>query len=341
MKPFKTNDYPGSCYSAAFRTQGRWVTYSHGSHRNGGNPVTNNSLFDLASLTKVVCTLPLCLILIKEKQLNLGKKIKFYVSSAGWFQDPSLGDVTISDLLSHTSGLPAWKPLFSISKDPEVLRANVLQTSLVKNGVRCYSDLGMILLGHLIERISGTTLDVLLDEWVLNPLGMNHTCFNPLNRYKSDDCVATEDCGWRKKIMQGTVHDENAYAMGGISGHAGLFSTVEDLTKYMDAWCDYLGELGLEEEVHRIIEIKGDNQNLPNFTLGWRIAPSLEFSGAGNYKGAFGHTGYTGTSLWFDPKKKTSIIVLNNRVHPTRLETDGFIRNFRENVHNYFLESTE
>ena len=76
--------------------------------------------------------------------------------------------MTISDLLSHTSGLPAWKPLFSISKDPEVLRANVLQTSLVKNGVRCYSDLGMILLGHLIERISGTTLDVFLNEWVLN-----------------------------------------------------------------------------------------------------------------------------------------------------------------------------
>ena len=141
--------------------------------------------------------------------------------------------------------------------------------------------------------------------------------------------------------MQGTVHDENAYAMGGISGHAGLFSTIEDLTKYMDAWCDYLGELNLEKEVHRIIEKKGDNQNLPNFTLGWRIAPSLEFSGVGNYEGAFGHTGYTGTSLWFDPVKKTSIIVLNNRVHPTRLETDGSIRNFRETVHNYFLESTE
>ena len=131
MKPYKTDDYPGSCYSAAFRSQGRWVTYSHGSHRNGGNPITNSSLFDLASLTKVVCTLPLCLILIKEKQLDLEKKLKFYVSSAGWFQDPSLGDVTISDLLSHTSGLPAWKPLFSISKDPEVLRANVLQLSLI------------------------------------------------------------------------------------------------------------------------------------------------------------------------------------------------------------------
>ena len=77
MKPFKTDHYPGSCYSAAFRSQGRWVTYSHGSHRNGGNPITNNSLFDLASLTKVVCTLPLCLILIKEKQFDLGKKIKF------------------------------------------------------------------------------------------------------------------------------------------------------------------------------------------------------------------------------------------------------------------------
>ena len=96
-----------------------------------------------------------------------------------------------------------------------------------------------------------------------------------------------------------------------------------------------------KNSMEQIIEKKRDNQNLPNFTLGWRIAPSLEFSGVGNYEGAFGHTGYTGTSLWFDPIKKTSIIVLNNRVHPTRLETDGSIRNFRETVHNYFLESTE
>ena len=245
MKIFK---HPGSGFAAAFHQGKNWNLFFQGSTSPGGSSISSQSLFDLASLTKVVATLPVCLVLLKKGELDLNKKIKFYISNAGWFQEPSIGDVVIAALFNHTSGLPAWKPLFSISKDPSVLKANVLQTPLSGIGSTNYSDLGWILLGHLVERITQSRLDTLANQLIFEPLGMKNTCFNPLETYQITQCVATEDCGWRKQLLQGIVHDENAYSLGGVAGHAGLFSTLDDLTLYLNAWQKNLEMLDLEKE---------------------------------------------------------------------------------------------
>lgn len=330
-------DYPGSGFALAAKNKGKWKHVHQGLTCIGGTSITSQSLFDLASLTKVVATLPICLILLKRRELDLKKKVKFYISSAGWFQEPSLGDVEIINLFNHTSGLPAWKPLFALSNDSSVLKANVLQTQLLIPGSRCYSDIGWILLGHIIERITKLSLETLANQLIFEPLGMQNTCFNPLEKYQKDLCVATEDCGWRKQLLQGIVHDENAYAIGGIAGHAGLFSTLEDLTLYINAWLDNLEILGLREEATMVIKSKSESKELPSYGIGWRLPPSLEFSSRGNYTGAMGHTGYTGTSVWFDYHKKKSVILLNNMVYPSRHNKDLDIQTFRKEIHEHFI----
>ena len=330
-------EYPGSGFAGASRRGNKWKHEVQGWTHENGSKITSNSLFDLASLTKVVATLPLCLVLLNRGELNLNQKINHYVSNAGWFQDQSLGDVEVFKLFNHTSGLPAWKPLFAYSNSSSVLKANVLQTNLMEPVIRCYSDLGWIVLGHLVERITQSKLDQLAKEWVFGPLGMTSTGFKPLETYERIQCVATEDCGWRKELLHGTVHDENAHALGGIAGHAGLFSNLEDLIHYMNAWLNKLAVIGLEKEVEMVMNSKSESEGLPAYGLGWRFAPSLEYSGFGNRSGAMGHTGYTGTSLWFDCHLQEAVILLNNRVYPGRQNTDEVIQTFRERMHEHFL----
>ncbi|HJL87569.1 MAG: serine hydrolase [SAR324 cluster bacterium] len=330
-------EFPGSGFAAASRRGEEWQYEVQGFTKKGGSKITSDSLFDLASLTKVVATLPVCLVLLNRGVLDLNQKINHYVSNAGWFQEPSLGDVEIFKLFNHTSGLPAWKPLFALSNVSSVLKANVLQSNLINPGFRCYSDLGWIVLGHLVERITQSNLDQLADELIFQPLGMKSTGFNPLEQFEQIHCVATEDCGWRKELLQGMVHDENAFALGGVAGHAGLFSNLDDLVFYMDAWLNKLASLGLEKEAEMVMNSKSESEGLPAYGIGWRFPPSLEFSGCGNRSGAMGHTGYTGTSLWFDFQLQEVLILLNNRVYPRRQKTDNAIRSFREMMHEHFL----
>ena len=338
MKLLKKLSYPGSGWALGFRSENKWNKTFNGLIKFNGPKVTSDTLFDLASLTKVVGTLPACFVLMQEGSLNLDKTINYYISNAGWFKNPSLGDVEIHNLLTHSSGLPAWKPLFAISNIPSILHANVLQTEISNQGERLYSDLGWIILGHLIERISNRSLDQFIYENVLKPLGMKRTFFNPISLNEKLNCAATEDCGWRKKILQGIVHDENAFAFGGVAGHAGLFSNLDDMIIYMESWLNNLEAIGLQNQASMVTQYIQNSKGFPAYGLGWRVYPSLEFSAAGNTEGSLGHTGYTGTSLWIKFDNQQSIILLNNGVYPTRFVKEKSINKFRKEIHQLCLD---
>ncbi len=278
-------------------------------------PVTPKTLFDLASLTKVVATLPALLRLIEHSEISLDDPVKRFFTNAGWFQTPSIAEATVRQLLIHTAGLPAWQPLFAVSDSRPVLAASVLQSELVHPpGEVVYSDLGFMLLGLIIERVSTLRQDAFVERYVYQPLGMDRTRYGPV----SGDVAATEHCGWRGAVLCGVVHDENAYAMGGVAGHAGLFAPAEDLARYAQAWLNFDPRLGSEALLREVVREQARDATGARRALGWQL--SGPGSSAGRYASAaaFGHTGFTGTSLWLEPEGWFGVL-LTNRIHPSRL----------------------
>ena len=238
-------------------------------------------------------------------------KVQKFFSNAGWFQTPSLAEVTLRHLLTHTSGLTNWKPLFALTSDRQTALAHVLQTELERpQGSVNYSDLGFIVLGAVVERVSSTRLDRFVKREIFEPLGMKETSFGPLQGI----CVAaTEDCGWRGRVLQGEVHDENAFVLDGVAGHAGLFATARDLVIYAQAWLRLDARLGSEDlllDALREHAASGDERR----ALGWARLPD----------GSVYHSGYTGTSLHLNVEKNQFGVLLSNRVHPTRFSPTGF-----------------
>ncbi len=290
-----------------------------GVQRYGGGEVTPATRYDLASLTKVVSTLPSLLRLVSEGTLSLDDRVGKFFSNAGWFQTPSLADVTVEQLLTHTSGLPAWKPLFATVSERRTAVANVLQTGLEHPpNTFVYSDLGFILLGAIIERVSGLRQDAFAEKYIFKPLGMNDTCYGPS---RPDNVAATEDCGWRGRVLEGVVHDENAFVMDGVAGHAGLFGTAHDLARYAQAWLSRDARLGAEPVLRAAVEEHVNGQVRRG--LGWQLAGENSSAGDLASRTAFGHTGFTGTSLWLDPQQGWFAVLLSNRVHPTRFGGEG------------------
>lgn len=284
-----------------------------GVRRYGGQEVTLDTCFDLASLTKVVATLPSILYLVDLGVLNVNDKVGAFFSNAGWAQSPSLADVTLRQLLTHTSGLPAWTPLFAWVSERRTAIANVLQTPLNEKRYT-YSDLGFILLGAVVERVSGQRLDEFAKEHVFEPLELPHLRYGPLGNVP---VAATEDCGWRGELLEGIVHDENAWVMDGVAGHAGLFGTAQDLACYAQAWLRLDKRLGrealLREAISAQVEADGAKRG-----LGWQLSGAGSSVGSLASSSAYGHTGFTGTSLWLDPVQGWFAVLLTNRVHPHR-----------------------
>ena len=288
--------------------------------RLGGPSVTSETRYDLASLSKVVGTLPSVLKLVDAGEVSLESPVKRFFSQAGWFQTPSLGDVTLRQLLTHSGGLPAWKPLYAAASTRLTALGNVLQTELEHPAGRVvYSDLGFMLLGAVVERVSGVRLDAFAQEHVFGPLGMSATAYGvPAGA----SVAATEDCGWRGRLLEGEVHDENAFDFEGVAGHAGLFGTATDVARYAQAWLRLeapfaspdLLKLAIQEHVR-----DGDLRR----SLGWQLTGGG--SSAGNYasSAAYGHTGFTGTSVWVDPERERFAVLLTNRVHPSRFGGEG------------------
>ncbi len=295
--------------------------------RLAGEPVGPETWYDLASLTKVVATLPSVLRLVAEGEVALDDPVGRFFSSAGWFQTPSLADVPVRALLSHTSGLPAWRPLYAQLNDRRTALAAVLTTAVDEPGEVVYSDLGFMLAGAIVERVTHERLDAFAAREVFARLGMVDVGFGPVGGVP---VAATEDCGWRDRLLEGEVHDENATVWDGVAGHAGLFGSAVGLVPYAHAWLvgdDRLVPPDLRAEALREAAVAPDGTRRG---LGWLLARAGGLGGAGAT--GFGHTGFTGTSLWIEPDAGVAIVLLTNRVHPRRGSAEGVGR-LRVDVH--------
>ncbi len=321
-------------------------------HEAYGN-ATLDTVFDVASLTKPISTTTLLM------QLTADDKIRFddcLQTSMPQCQCDTKKTMTVKHLLSHSSGLPSWQPYYQTvptddigtpSGKLQIIDACCREPLVYETGQQSiYSDIGFILLGEMIEKITKKTLDKLFTERVALPLGLENTFFVPLNlrtyapTHSRTSFAPTEDCPWRHKVIQGQVHDQNCYAMGGVAGHAGLFSTTTDINKFITELvrCYKGGNTFLSQEVvQRFLPF---HQTLFNSTwlLGWDTPAHINSQAGAHFsKKSIGHLGYTGCSMWIDLEKDFWIVLLTNRVHPTT--TNEKIKSFRPYLHNLIFES--
>ncbi|HEY1953387.1 MAG TPA: serine hydrolase [Gemmatimonadaceae bacterium] len=274
-----------------------------------------NTIYDIASLTKVVGTTTAIMILYDEKKIGLDDPVINYIPTFGGGDKDK---VTIRELLTHTSGLPAGRDIWRIAQTPLEARALVLSTPLEgRPGAQyIYSDLGADILGLVVEVVAGEPLDKFLARRVFEPLGMNQTMFRPADSLKYR-IAPTEVTPPRGYPLRGEVHDENAYALGGVAGHAGLFSTASDLAVFAQMMLNG-GEYNGVQIVSKPTVDLFTSRAFGHRALGWDTAEGDY--GSGKYLGptAYGHTGFTGTSMWIDPEREMFVILLTNRVHAAR-----------------------
>lgn len=309
--------YPGASVVVGRRGAAVW---QKGFGRLGWTPSSpavtpDRSIYDLASLTKVVGTTTAAMVLWDEGRLDLDAPVSRYLPTfAGGMKD----DVTVRHLLTHRSGLPAGRELWRLSNSPNEARNVVLQTPLECRPGQCfiYSDLGADVLGWVVETAAGQGLDVLLHERVFQPLGMSDTQYRPADSlaYRIAPTEVTPPRGYP---LRGQVHDENAYTLGGVAGHAGLFSTASDLSIFAQMMLNggtYDGVRILSDSAVELFTTRAAGTR----ALGWDTADGD--GGSGEYLSArsYGHTGYTGTSIWIDPDREMFVILLTNRVHAAR-----------------------
>ena len=281
--------------------------------------VSADTVYDLASLTKVVATTTMAMILADERRLDLDSPVRDFLPR---FAGEGKEKVTVRHLLTHSSGIDWWAPLYEEVEGQDAYVERIQAMDLVyEPGSRSkYSDLGLILLGEILERVAGEPLDAFVRRRVFEPLGMGDTLFRP-GPELIPRVAPTEDDPWRGRVLRGEVHDENAFALGGVAPHAGLFSTAGDLARFVQMML-YGGVF----EHHRLFsrataEAFTRPAGVPDSSraLGWDTK-SPEGSSAGSLfsPGSYGHTGFTGTSIWIDPERELFAILLTNRVHPSR-----------------------
>lgn len=277
--------------------------------------VTPGTLYDLASVTKVVAALGVTISLVADGALSLDTPVRNLV--AGW-TGHGKSRVTVGHLLSHTSGLAAHEPFYLSCADRDAVQTAVKRLPLHSSpGSRCvYSDLGIILLGEAVEAAAQSDFATLVRARVLEPLGLNDTMFTPSAELRPQ-IAPTEDDGWRGDIVHGVVHDENAYAMGGVAPHAGLFSTAADVASFgRSLLAGDRNEVATEDVLHRFTRLSDE---LPGpWAYGVRILGVDPLFGQLLSPRGFGVTGFTGTMLAVDPRRQLAIALLSNSVRPTR-----------------------
>lgn len=294
--------------------------YGQRSKEGKGSAMVPEIVFDLASLTKPIATATSIMLLMEQGKIRLKDLVSDHVPG-----NPFQGaKITVEQLLLHTSGLIADNPLADYKEGRAKALENVYRLKpIVEPGTKfIYSDVGFIVLGDLVERLSGLPLEQFARQNVFEPLGMNETGYKPQGKLKSRAAPTEKRNGaW----MQGEVHDPRAYLMDGVAGHAGLFSTADDLAVYAQLLLgegQYLDKRVLKAETVRLMTTArpvpgGKTQWLRSY--GWDVSTGYsanrgEVFPAGK---SFGHTGFTGTSLWVDPTSQTAVIFLSNRVHPS------------------------
>jgi beta-N-acetylhexosaminidase len=314
--------------------------YGRLSYEPGSPPTRTDTIFDLASLTKVVVTTTAAMMLVDAGELELDSAVQAYLPG---FRGEGRGEVTIRHLLTHSSGLDWWAPLYMELRGRQAYLERIQQMPLVyAPGSRSlYSDLGFFLLGEVIRRAAGEELDVLARLKILDPLGMEDTGYCPGEELRTR-IAPTERDPWRGRLLRGEVHDENAFALGGVAPHAGLFGTAPDLARFAQMLLN--GGVYAHARIVRreTLDLFTARAGVPDSTraLGWDT-PSDEGSSAGDLfsRRSFGHVGFTGTSLWIDPERDLFLILLTNRVHPSR-ESEG-IRAARAEVADAVIRGLE
>jgi CubicO group peptidase (beta-lactamase class C family) len=283
--------------------------------------VTPATLFDLASMTKIVATTAMAMILYERGLLDLEAPVAAVVpefaGTAGNNLDPRRRDVTFHMLLAHSSGLPAYEKLFlKYRTRDELLQAAFTTPLIADRGSRAeYSDIGFIILGTALERLAGEPLDHFCRREVFGPLAMSSTCFNPPGESRAHIAPTQDDRTFRNRIIQGEVQDENASVLGGVAGHAGVFSTAEDIVRFAHAMLNG-GRPIVRPETVALFARRESAPASTSRALGWDTPSAPSQSGKHFGAGSFGHLGYTGTSLWTDPTRQLSITLLTNRTWP-------------------------
>lgn len=318
--------FPGATIAVGYRGKVSYHAFGHLSYDKDSPATKVDTMYDLASLTKVVVTTTLVEKLVEgdfDSPLNLDAPIERYLPE--WASGPQpewRHKVTVRNLMTHTSGLPPFKEYWRTSTGKaDTLRMIFAEPLEYEPGTQMvYSDLGIILMAEIIQRLTGKPLDELANEYLFGPVGMKDSMYNPPKKLWPEIAPTEVDDRWRHRLVQGEVHDENAYAIGGVSGHAGVFSTSPDLA----AFCQMLlngGVYAHQRIVKRstIAEFTAPQPISKNErTLGW-VVPT-EGSSSGHYfsEHSYGHTGFTGTTIWIDPDREVFVVLLTNRVNPTR-----------------------
>lgn len=318
--------FPGATIAVGYRGKVSYHGFGHLSYEPNSPATKIETMYDIASLTKVVVTTTLVEKLVEgdfPSPLDLDAPVSRYLPE--WADGPQpewRAKVTVRNLMTHTSGLPPFQEYWRTSEGKaDTLRMIFAEPLEYEPGTKMvYSDVGIILMAEIIQRLTGKPLDKLAKEYIFDPLAMKNSMYNPPKALWPTIAPTEMDDRFRHRLMQGEVHDENAYAIGGVSGHAGVFSTSPDLA----ALCQMLLNGGVyahnrvvkRATIEEFIQPQAVAQH--ERTLGW-VVPT-ESSSSGHYFSAhsYGHTGFTGTSIWIDPDRQLFVVLLTNRVNPTR-----------------------
>jgi serine-type D-Ala-D-Ala carboxypeptidase len=311
-------------------------------------PITRDSVFDLASLTKPLATTLALMKLVDQGTVSLDEPLCSLLPGAVPRDKEA---ITLRLILNHCAGFEDWKPFYlELEKEDSAerktsLRNRILNMPLVYAPGRetLYSDLGFMILEWLVEERAGMPMPVFLEEKFYGPMGLKRTFFSGRSMppgLPAHAFAASEDCPWRRKVVEGYVHDENAFALGGYSGHAGLFGTAAEvhvITNMLRSHFRGEREDFLRPETVRTFFTRQGLVRGSTWALGWDT-PSLKNSSSGRHfsSNSVGHLGFTGTSLWIDLEKDVVVILLTNRVHPTR--NNDRIRQFRPLIHDRVME---
>ncbi|HEY5884352.1 MAG TPA: serine hydrolase domain-containing protein [Pyrinomonadaceae bacterium] len=319
-------------------------------------PATIETIYDLASMTKPLITALLCSLQIEKGELALDKSISHYLKE---FERQDVHTITVRQLLTHSSGLPAWRPLYILAdSNPDRALTIIANSELeYEPGTRVvYSDLGFITLGLLIERITGKEISELAQSEIFQPLKLKRTFFNPEqamqtgiaaceigNAYERETCRQTnagEYASWREELIWGQVHDGNAFFLGGAAGHAGLFADATDTLTIANQFLASRTQLLKPETcgLFRTNMTEGLNEAR---SVGWQLAATKD-STAGHSlpPDSFGHTGFTGTTCWIDPNEERVFILLTNRTHAHTLPFTN-INSVRRQFHTLAVEALD
>ena len=341
----KDQAFPGATLAVGYRGKVSLHSFGTFTYDSKSPEVAVHTMYDIASLTKVVVTATLVAKLAEGDfpvRLDLDARIERYLPEwAGGPQPDWRHRVTVRHLLTHTSGLPPFKEYWRTSKTKQYTLDKIFAEPLdYEPGTReVYSDLGIILMGEIIERLTGKPLDMLARENIFAPLAMSNTMYTPAKKIWPTIAPTEIDNQYRHHLIQGEVHDENAAAIGGVSGHAGVFSTASDLASF----CQMLLNGGVYAH-QRILRRAAINeftspQQLSGGSraLGWAVPTEGGPSGHFFSPHSFGHTGFTGTSIWIDPDRQLFVVLLTNRVYPTR-ENQKHIK-VRPALHDAVMQS--